>query len=238
MYQGANSEKEICISSKTPKKNHSDKSNMRFGTRSNEIVGGGILILTIGAIVVILVLSQRTEQNIRHDEGGRKDALRTRILAVFASGAIAWPLLWLLVVGKRNLTKHPFIIAGLIWPLVMTALDMNLLVHGEHPRSGTSDKFHIEGLKSSGGGIVSISFALGSLLVAQMDREASNAASPILMFALLLCMAFVVPETALSPRSFTAQTTEAVQKVFVNYSTGLVITGVTLALGFVSKKKD
>ena len=193
--------------------------------------------LTISIIIIVLIVSNRMEKRIDQRCGGRKDALRIRILGIFAVGGIAWPLLWILVIKGHVLQKYPPIAIGFIWTFIMIALDMNNVVNGEFPTTGNSEKF-VGAVRPMGSSIIGILFALGSLLATQVDRRASAMASPILLFALLICVGLVVPQPSFKFKTFSSQTVEALQKTCLNYSTGFIISGVTLAMSVMSKSKS
>lgn len=147
-------------------------------------------------------------------------------------GVLFWPVLFDIVVGYDVLMKHPYAFLGFLWPLMMGLIDMR--ASADRTLLDVTDKHgnvRIGTFRADVGVIVTTAFAMGSLMSSKSDVGSARLASPLIMFALVLCLAFVLPAgDAADGASFRhTVTVQSVQKVALNYAVGFVLTGIALA---------
>ena len=143
---------------------------------------------------------------------------------VLLGGMLLWPVLFDLCIGLRDLVKRPRMMFGFFWVPLIMALDMGFVVRGS--TQGELPFQHHE-LSQDTSTIISAAFAMGSLFYASARNYS---ATHILMYALLLCIAFIVPTVTVPRGTKQAVLVRSVQKVALNYAIGLVICGISVDL--------
>lgn len=173
------------------------------------------MYLTMGSIVVILIIFM-----LQRNRLSWRFRTRLSVLQIWCIGIILWPLIWKTMVGKYIVREESWV--GLIWPISFLVMEMTTIRrHDPYDR-----KTNRGVLTMDANGICSLTFALSGILGAQ--RRASEYSS-IFIAAIVCCLAFVLPSPhSLSNTSNESIIIEAIQKVFLTYSTGLLLTGVLL----------
>jgi hypothetical protein len=187
------------------------------------------LDFAIGATVAAVVVhAAKTFDDITGDADPDVKREKMRIIAsgVSAAGILLWPVIWDTVAGYSLLVHHPLTIFGFLWPMVMAMIDLG---YSSSARSAVAAErvFGIGQLSSDANTLVGVAFAVGSLLASQSNAVA-DATVPLLMYALILLIAFIIPTPSLDPNDYAGFLAGAVQRMFFNYAMGFVITGVTL----------
>ena len=163
--------------------------------------------------------------------------------AIYALGAIAWPMAFVAVLYLLNGTgvSESFAPPGggcayavafaLWWPLLLMGWD--LFEAGSRRRGSAPAEAGIEvGTQSNAATIVGGAWALGALLAIINGRRGghSRQSAKIIMLSLVLCIAFVLPTPGDGPRRSVANLTiAALQKTALNYAIGFFILGIVLA---------
>ncbi len=127
---------------------------------------------------------------------------------VLLGGMLLWPVLFDLCIGLRDLVKRPRMMFGFFWVPLIMALDMGFVVRGS--TQGELPFQHHE--------------------LSQDTSTINYSATHILMYALLLCIAFIVPTVTVPRGTKQAVLVRSVQKVALNYAIGLVICGISVDL--------
>jgi hypothetical protein len=190
-----------------------------------------------GVGLIIGIYSVRELSNISGDEDPEIKREKMRILGASVStiGILLWPVAWDLLVGYTLISYQPLILFGFAWPMVMSLLD---LVYSSNAKTASQAKqvFGIGEITSDANTLVGIAFAVGSLLGSQGNKQLSTATIPLLLIALFLLIAFIVPTPSLDPNDYSGYTVGAIQRTFFNYAMGMVVTGITINLSSQNKR--
>ena len=173
------------------------------------------MYITLGAIVILLAIHRIHTKHLNC-----RFRTRLSVLGVWSIGIFVWPYIWKYIVGEYTDREEGWI--GLMWPIFFLAMEM-LSIRRYDPYDHSSNRGI---LTMDANGICSLTFALSGILGAQ---RRANEYAHIFITAVVCCLAFVMPSPhTLSTISKEAIVLEAVQKVFLTYSTGLLLTGVML----------
>ena len=170
----------------------------------------------IGCVVCILSLS-----NIYQRKTTPRIRSRVSAVTVWFLGMAAWPLIWSYFLKSRR--KDIKTLPGLLWPLVILMIDIRAMNHTTY-ESNTQSKRSIMTMDANA--MCSLTFALSGILGAQND----NCCRDIFMYAIIGCIAFVLPAPHTSNSSTETVMIESVQKTMLAYATGLLLTGIMLML--------
>lgn len=146
--------------------------------------------------------------------------------AVYAIGALLWPLIWSLVCGSAFEKMKRVALVGLIWPPLLLLIDTVFVHHqvSADPRR-TAGSIQFDGNALSG-----MALAIGGLLARYVSGGYAAAASPMFMATILLIFMVVLPTPAFSPESTEAGIVQSVQKVALQYCLGFILTAVSVVL--------
>ena len=181
----------------------------------------GLLAVGVGvqvALAAMCVLSRRA--------AGPLDALRERAanqITVYTLGALAWPIVWNLLVGCDVAARSPLALIGLAWAPLLLCLDVLWI------QNHTDDRPQ-QALTYDANAISSLAFALGGILVTNIGRNFARAASPMLSACLFLICAFVIPSFGVRAGTPGAASVQAAQKVALCYCIGLLMSTVGINL--------
>ena len=153
---------------------------------------------------------------------GRSFRFRTKmaLLTTWCVGMLLWPLIWKRVLGNQNYNNRA-VLPGLIWPFIMQLYDIHLLKSRPHEIIHESKR---HSLFSDASSICGMTFSLSGILGA----SGHSCCSHIFLIAILGCVAFVMPAPHSYSTTITTVVIEAVQKLCLTYSTGLMLSGVLL----------
>ena len=164
------------------------------------------------------------------------EIMRLYVNAALTGGVLLWPLVWDAAVattrvsGLARIAQKPTLLLGLAWPLVMIIVDMQYVRKRTQDPSFFESLHRIGYLQTDANTIITAAFAMGTLITS-MHRKRSRRSKggtgvQIVMYALLLCVAFVIPTSDVPVTSRTALVIRSAQKVCLNYAIGFVIAGI------------
>lgn len=158
-----------------------------------------------------------------------EDELRVHVelASVWALATATWVVLFAHVVKLEALEQVPLLWVALLWPIVLFTGDLLFVDHQTLNNEGARAK---NALLFEMNGVSSIAFALGGLLASNLGKTFSQAASPILASALLICLCFVFPRPAVHSNSLAAIVIASVQRVCLVMCSGLLISAVLLSV--------
>ncbi|AVK75814.1 hypothetical protein pneo_cds_207 [Pandoravirus neocaledonia] len=160
------------------------------------------------------------------DPAIRREKMRLLGAAVSTVGVLVWPVLWDALAGYAIVAHHPLTLFGFAWPILMSMLDLSYLAANKNSLQAQR-VFGLGEISSDANTLVGVAFAVGSLLVSQGNTRLADATIPLLMYALLLLIAFIVPIPTLDPDDYSGFATGAIQRTFFNYAMGFVIAGIS-----------
>lgn len=186
-------------------------------------------LVLAGVIAVVALYAVREFNGVPNDDEPEIKREKMRLLAATVStcGIIAWPILWDNLIGYAVITHHPLTMFGFMWPILMNMLDLASAATSSSAVQ-TETAYGIADISSDSNMLVGIAFAVGSFLSSQSNAKLVNATIPLLMYALLLLIAFIVPTPSLNPNDYTGFAAGATQRTFFNYAMGLIITGISI----------
>lgn len=182
----------------------------------------------IAAAVGVTIYAGKSFDDIRGDDDPaiRREKMRLLGAGVSTVGVLLWPVLWDALAGYAIVAHHPLTLFGFAWPIIMSMLDLSYLAADKNSVQAQR-VFGLGEVSSDANTLVGVAFAVGSLLVSQGNTRLADATIPLLMYALLLLIAFIVPIPTLDPDDYSGFATGAIQRTFFNYAMGFVIAGIS-----------
>ena len=178
---------------------------------------------------------------------------------------LLWPVIWEFTIGFRIIEVYPFTFIGLIWPMVLGFMDLYLARDKIARSSATSgakegcgfDEDFLGGHNGKGGSsrkggstlcfgnvqvdasaVITIAFAMGALLLSLHDKATSAISAPMIMFALLFTIIFVIPSNDIHLKPSSKLYLFSTQRVFLNFAIGFVIAGISVNLSSILHHHD
>ena len=185
-----------------------------------------VAYLCLATLLLVATSVRREMRHLSRFAGGGKDYVRAGAVGLSAVGLLGWPLLWARLVGGA--ADDPVLVACMLWVVVLGAMDMEALVRGEVPRTGTAESIYNPSLSGQASGLVGVAFSIGAMLHGVSNP--SRPSRPIILVALVICVALVIPQPITALREDRQQLAHAAQKVGFNYSVGLITTGIAIAV--------
>jgi hypothetical protein len=187
-----------------------------------------VRVVLISAAVIATLYAIKEFDSIVDDADPEVKREKMRIISssVTAVGAFLWPVLWDILAGMSVVSHHPLTMFGFLWPMVVGLLDLTYVRSAKNAVQAEK-VFGIGELSTDANTLVGVAFAVGSLLSSQSTAVA-DATVPLLMYALLLLIAFIVPTPSLDPNDYSGFLAGTVQRMFFNYAMGFVVAGISL----------
>lgn len=188
----------------------------------------GLVDVTLLACILMVLLT--TVWILRDPKGSQdrhEEEIRLLYNCVLAVGVLAWPIVFDATIGLHKLTTDPRLLLGFFWPIALNITEMNYVSKfststGAHGRA--SAMFQHADLNADTSAIISAAFAMGSLI---MNRKGTYATSHIIMYALVFCLAFVVPTLQVPPETKESVLFRSAQKVVTTYAIGFTVCGIS-----------
>jgi len=180
-----------------------------------------LLVLVISHIVVLKKAQPKNELT-------KKSNLNLLLMSISAAAGLGWIIVWGATVGYDSLSFYPLCLLGLMWPILMSIFDIAYLRNSANSSIQAQGPFAAGHLQGIGGSVIGISFAIGSLLTSSKFKSTSQSTTPLLMYSLVLLIAFVVPIPGVNPTSETALVIGDVQRASFNWAIGFLLTALTV----------
>ena len=154
--------------------------------------------------------------------------------SVLTVGAIMWGPTFDAFIGYSNVIKQPNLMFAFFWVVAVLALELYFLPLRTFASTGVDDvnptggAFGINQLNSDTGLLVSVAFAMGSLLFG--SKKANVLSTRFIMYGLLLCIAFIVPSMPNLSSSVSSTGARSFQHVIMNYAAGFILAGISMPL--------
>lgn len=197
---------------------------------------GEVAPWTVVALMVWVLLDTHTQLRVHAKaEQLNDEVMRYYVNAVLGIGLLLWPLVWDAAVasgavsGLQRLASQPKLFLALLWPLVMVLVDLQYVRNRSQDALFFESLHRIGYLQSDANTIITAAFAMGTLITS-MHKQSKGEGVRVVMYALLLCVAFVIPTSDVPVTSRAALIIRSGQKVCLNYAIGFVIAGIMLDL--------
>ena len=155
---------------------------------------------------------------------------RATVMTIFAVGALLWAPIWYLSIGSAVLDPGVWLpLFGVLWPPVLLLLDLR----GSRMKSLSSQSNNlVSSLQEDANALIGIAFAFAMLMVATYasQKKEMYGATLLVLFALVICIAFVVPQPLATNGSDTQYVWSAAQRVVFAYAMGFLLTALCLSI--------
>lgn len=184
------------------------------------------LCAIIGADTAATVMSRPTK---------RLTTLETQSLnnMIYALGILLWPPLFNLTVGYDKLQTRPRMLLGFLWPAAISGFSLAGVMQQRPPTSQENIQRQ-NSLNSDAQAIISAAFAMGSLMMGLKSAGGAH----ILMYGLLLSLAFVIPDVVITNSNMENTLIASGQSTVLNWAIGLVMAGIASDLVPHGSKKN
>jgi len=193
-----------------------------------------IVGLALLGIIIHTVLRSTAIKDRRYD-GNR---LRIVLNGIYASGIVIWPLLFHSLVDLNSLGNathgitNLLMMVGFMWPIILITVDMMCVCRRK--KANAQESISREGeIRGNANVLIGAAWALGALLSvvkgSSGDYPQSREGARLILLALLLCIAFVIPTTDHPTRSYDTSMIRAGQKTMLNFAIGLFVTGIAVS---------
>lgn len=191
-----------------------------------------ILIVMIVLFVLDIIFELKENNKIGNlNPSLRDEKIRLILSGIHAIGILAWPILWSTLIGYRALIQFPILLFGFTWPIIISLIDLySMSVSGQSVKG--KSLFSIGNLQADAQSLITIAFAIGTLLMTLQVGKYSQATTPLLLYALLFCIAFIIPSIAIERESDAGYVFGDMQRIAFNYAMGFVITGISFNILF------
>lgn len=197
-----------------------------MGGDGDRSIRGLINVLLLAAILGVVLHTQYCV----NEEGAASDKEEEEVRLIFNSMltvcTLAWPILWDFTIGLDKLIERPRLLAGFLWVPCMNLCQMQFVTQpsGEIGKDGRAMAvFQQRSLGEDSAQLISTAFAMGSLL---FSSTKNYSATHIIMYGLVLLLAFVIPTLHVPPETRTAVLWRSAQFAVLNYAIGFVISGI------------
>ncbi|MCH9717932.1 MAG: hypothetical protein K0U52_12760 [Gammaproteobacteria bacterium] len=193
------------------------------------------VIALIGALAIILH-TQFILRDERKTQEKQEEEIRFIANAMLTVGTLIWPIVWDVTIGLDKLMEKPRLVPAFFWVPFFHLCQMQFVpqVSGEGDETSRAlFIFQQKGLSEDTSQLISAAFAMGSLFLASTKNESNTenyGAAHIIMYGLIMCLAFVVPTLHVPPETRTAVLWRSAQFVMLNYAIAFVIAGISANL--------
>jgi hypothetical protein len=187
-----------------------------------QLVATGIDLSLVGLAAWMVA---DTAATVMAEDGEPTDVVLQTVSAAITSTSVAvWPTLFNTTIGYDKLIKYPRLSFGFLWPIGISLIELSSVV-SRPPLRGGRDAImqRANSLNADAQAIISAAFAVGALL----SGLKSAAGTHIIMYALILSLALVIPNIALPHTAIGQSIVNSVQNVALNYAIGFIITGIS-----------
>jgi hypothetical protein len=177
----------------------------------------------LSASITLYLLNSGAEEN-------EDQKMRATIMTILAVGSLLWPLIWYLSIGSVVLQGNSVLpLFGAFWPQIMLLLDLRAT---KQKGLTASTNNLIGSLQEDANSLIGIAFAFAMMMVATYANQRKEMYSAMLMvlFALVICIAFVVPQPLAKEKSNQAFVWATCQRVVFAYAMGFLLTALCLTI--------
>ena len=177
----------------------------------------------VSAAVVTIVVLLIVTTNFTNNKVQPRFSQQINLIVVWCIGVLLWPLLFHATLGMESLNTSKILILPFLWPIALGLFD---LMNSDSQTCETEKRWWMSSKTMDANALAGMTFALGSVLSVNMDKRLSQSVTPVLMMALAICIALIIPSPAMSPGSQRHSVVNAVQKVSVHYAIGLLLAAI------------
>lgn len=192
----------------------------------NGLIDVSMLALILGVMVYTVWLVKNPKGSMERQD----EEMRLICNAVLTIGVLAWPVVFDATIGIDSLFKEPRLLLGFAWPVALLMTDLQFVTKfstatGQKGRA--TALFQQADLKSDTSSIMYAAFAMGSLL---FSSNKNFTVTHIIMYAMVMCLGFVVPTLQVPPETKEALLWRCMQRVVMTWAIGFVVSGISTDL--------
>ena len=186
------------------------------------LLGTGATVLG-GAVANMLKIQAKNPHMTRPDKMRQKDNL------IHLLSLLTWPVLYFAICASTGLTlsSDPYILLGLLWPVFLIGARM-VSIQWEHKEPLQESHVRHGEARGSAGLLFTAAFGVGVLLTA-LRKDADVLGSKLVLMALLLCVAFLIPAATQPISSGAAHMIRTTQTCISQMAIGIFILGITVS---------
>lgn len=199
------------------------------------MAGTGIAgLVDVCLLALIMGIILQTVWLIKDPKGSRErqeEEMRLIFNAILTIGVLAWPIVFDVTVGLDKLMMQPRLLIGFMWPVVVSLTELQYacqLPATTGPKGRAVALFQHTNLTTDIGSIIAIAIAMGRLLLTKSKNY--ELMSQMIMYAMVFCIAFVVPTLQVPPETREAVMWRSMQKVMLTYAIGFTVSGISTDL--------
>lgn len=180
---------------------------------------GNCVLLALTGVILGETLTSVSEYTRRKRLGG----VETRMISngIMASSVTFWPVLWDMTVGWEQLVDRPKMAFGFYWPLVISTMDMIYIMDERKNSHGDMNKLE-RTLGADAQSLISAAFAVGALMSTLRSVQSVH----LILYALIACLALVIPQVSVPNNSTDRNIIVSAQKAALNYAIGYIVAGI------------
>lgn len=198
-------------------------------SKKKETLGMNVIytsvLVTLATMVAVVTVVHAQRGDARHlQEKGQTVATGVSTVAL-----LLWPLVFNALVGFNTLKTSPVLLIAYLWTVALIAWEI-LTSNRDWETPEEADQ-RSSSTKMNANVLIGAAWAVGSLLtVVSRSSKQSEHGARILLVALVLCVAFVIPMMVdIDLRSPVAKTMRGLQRTALQYSVGLFVAGITIS---------
>ena len=192
---------------------------------------GTWVVIPLSILVLFSALFYSNKKDVKRNIWYQREQGELIELAINAISLLVWPLVIENIIGWNIIEKHPLLLIGFLWTVIMILWDITTNANTiESPEVASAKN---NNTKMNANVIIGASWAVGSLLAVVSKTSAITPESArVLLVSLVLCVAFVVPMMIeIDLRSPVAKGMRTLQRSVLHYAIGLFVTGVAMNWG-------
>lgn len=192
---------------------------------------GTWVLIPLSILVLFSALFYSNKKDVKRNIWYQREQGELIELAINVISLLLWPLVIENIIGWNLIEKHPILLVGFMWTVIMILWDITSNANTiESPENASAKN---NNTKMNANVIIGASWAVGSLLAVVSKTSAITPESArVLLVSLVLCVAFVVPMMIeVDLRSPIAKGMRTVQRSVLHYAIGLFVTGVAMNWG-------
>jgi len=168
------------------------------------------------------------QKHIRSNGLAHREYLRFLLIGISGLMGIMWIVVWASTVGFEALVREPLCSLGLIWPPLLSFFDV-IYLSNDHESASPGSTLGATRLQSLASTVIGIAFAVGSLLASpRFNSDFARSTTPLLVYSILLLIAFLIPVPALDLDDDIALIIGVIQRNCFNYAIGFLLGSLAL----------
>lgn len=153
---------------------------------------------------------------------------------VITIGTLLWPIIWYLTIGFTSIKTCSVLLIAFLFPILLGVFQLYDIYYDkcediqDHQQQRTS---LIGGIQTDNATIISFAFAMGALFFILKDRENLYPSIKMVIIALIICIALIVPTQNFVDNNQRYTTyIRVAQRIFMNYALGFILAALLILL--------